>query len=571
MDQTLHRSYLFIGFLIEAASIVAEKMLRLPLYINMFREEGASVFLVHRLGRALGRRSPAHAEFYLRFLASSCGEGSLACYELGHLLSDQGRFEEAWQSFERGLKSNRNDCCIPEGTSVRILRMMSERNAIKEYIEFAKRILPFAHDRQLFSVMLGGIFTRLGSAEYLECRQEVMTSLERQYRHKPLLDEFEVVDLSPSDTGFCGKSLLPSAPFSFYEPRVFESTEDRPLRTVQAPPCFVAEVRKASVIGSFAVLQDHKLLNYESAAHPQGSLVAGTWEYVWGYRKEDNKALVGYPFVREAPLNEAILLSGRCSRNYFHWLIEYIPKAWAIEQLGLDKSIPVIIDSRLYSQQREALEIFLKGRPVFEFDHQTMLNVDRLWIPSIPTHMPDDFVDPYWMNSAVSSVHMRFLQEKVIPLVDQLPPMVRPMPKIYLSRREYGGRKLTNEKRLEAVFVQNGFAVVYPEQMSFLQQAQLFRQAKAIAGPGGAAFTNVLFCRPKTKILAFTSEKNRGFCMHSILADFAGADFTYVTGPNRFGPECFLVDAEYAHSEYSIPEDKVKRALRALLDEDQVS
>ena len=46
-----------------------------------------------------------------------------------------------------------------------------------------------------------------------------------------------------------------------------------------------------------------------------------------------------------------------------------------------------------------------------------------------------------------------------------------------------------------------GFSIHETGKMSFFEQIYLFNNAKVIVGAHGAAFTNLVFCKPKTKVI----------------------------------------------------------------------
>jgi len=46
-----------------------------------------------------------------------------------------------------------------------------------------------------------------------------------------------------------------------------------------------------------------------------------------------------------------------------------------------------------------------------------------------------------------------------------------------------------------------GFTSYKVGQLDFFEQIYLFNNAKTIIGPHGAAFTNIIFCKPKTNII----------------------------------------------------------------------
>ena len=78
--------------------------------------------------------------------------------------------------------------------------------------------------------------------------------------------------------------------------------------------------------------------------------------------------------------------------------------------------------------------------------------------------------------------------------------------KIYVSRalgalaRPYY-RQLLNEASVEAMAGKRGYAVVYPETMTFRQQIALFRRATHILSPSGSGLFNVAFCEKGVKLV----------------------------------------------------------------------
>ncbi len=76
-----------------------------------------------------------------------------------------------------------------------------------------------------------------------------------------------------------------------------------------------------------------------------------------------------------------------------------------------------------------------------------------------------------------------------------------PRPRIYISRRRSPMRRILNEEDLLKVLSRHGFVDVCLEDFDVFDQIMLFSQAEMIVSPHGAGLTNVLFCRPGTKLL----------------------------------------------------------------------
>lgn len=79
--------------------------------------------------------------------------------------------------------------------------------------------------------------------------------------------------------------------------------------------------------------------------------------------------------------------------------------------------------------------------------------------------------------------------------------------KIYISRAKFQGRKLLQEAECECLFKQKGFEIIYPEELSAIEQINIFSRASHIAGPVGSGLHNIVFSRNrKVKTLVLMPE-----------------------------------------------------------------
>lgn len=79
--------------------------------------------------------------------------------------------------------------------------------------------------------------------------------------------------------------------------------------------------------------------------------------------------------------------------------------------------------------------------------------------------------------------------------------------KLYLSRTHFARSKEAGEDIIERFFSLNGFKVVYPEELSFVQQVLTFVDAKVIASVEGTIAHNVLFCQNATQQIIIRKQK----------------------------------------------------------------
>ena len=75
--------------------------------------------------------------------------------------------------------------------------------------------------------------------------------------------------------------------------------------------------------------------------------------------------------------------------------------------------------------------------------------------------------------------------------------------KIFLDRSNsnYNHCQIENLPDIKDLILKNKFGIYKPETLNFEKQIYLFKNASVILGAHGAAFTNIIFCKPKTKII----------------------------------------------------------------------
>ncbi len=97
------------------------------------------------------------------------------------------------------------------------------------------------------------------------------------------------------------------------------------------------------------------------------------------------------------------------------------------------------------------------------------------------------------------------------------------------------------------------------EELSLKEQILLISNAEMIAGPTGAAWTNLIFCREGTKCLCWMADGYGEFSAFSNLARIVGADLRYVihrTGAKSTG--------ELYYSSYHLDGQEIQKALNVL-------
>lgn len=184
-------------------------------------------------------------------------------------------------------------------------------------------------------------------------------------------------------------------------------------------------------------------------------------------------------------------------RNFGHYLIDLAPILPALHAAG------VTINNIIYGDVGEPLKTMMTksaekyypdAKVLFTEDHYT-LEVERLLYVQ-PVHVPPLFKHPKALQLS---------RDTCLELFKNGQSTESTAKRIYVSRQKVGTRNVVNAVALEVFLRRNQFEIVYPEQLSLSEQINMFQHADIIVGAKGAAFTNTLFCKPGTHLLALSS------------------------------------------------------------------
>ncbi|WP_457105416.1 glycosyltransferase family 61 protein [Methylobacterium sp. P5_C11] len=371
-----------------------------------------------------------------------------------------------------------------------------------------------------------------------------------------------------ADAPYAGtrRIIAPEGDFAFTDPEVILSGQAARNRQVKRPSLWCATLEQAQLFGSLQIAVGDAFLVSEPAADPRMSFVAGQHEFVTAHPlnliRSTETIFAKRPATAEATIPEAVLLGGRCGVNYFHFLIEYVTKGYIVEQIAELDDLPLIVPDDLYPQQLELLEIVFPGRALVRHRRGTRIDVARLHVPSTMTYVPDCPKTPFWQVSAVNHDSLAWLRDRVLAEI-AIPAGTPRNRKIFLAR--FQGRNIENAEEITEFFRANGFEIVDTAKMRFAQQVVTFATASHIAGPVGAAFSNLIFCTPKTKILGIVSPFAVQMSLFKSLSDFAGARYYALPGTHpqfKAGMDVRRPPLHVSHGSFSVDPAYLSDALK---------
>lgn len=184
-----------------------------------------------------------------------------------------------------------------------------------------------------------------------------------------------------------------------------------------------------------------------------------------------------------------LLTGGSGINNYFHWLIDTLPRIHLLEKSGkLDKIDYFLVPSYRFHYQKDTLRLLgIHTNKIIAGEEYPHIQADTLIASTAPRG--NYAIIPVW---ACQFLKRNFTRK---------PAQLRKTPLVYISRRDSAIRQVLNEEALIALLQKYGFQTFVLNQLSFEEQVGLFASANIIISPHGAGLVNLAFCQEGTKIL----------------------------------------------------------------------
>ncbi len=297
------------------------------------------------------------------------------------------------------------------------------------------------------------------------------------------------------------------------------------------PDTYLAELNDVTVFaGTDLILADNIVLYDE---------IDRNEEYKYGIKSKhvidnilENRIRIKIP-KKVKSIESGIHFTKDHSYNYFHWLVECLPRLSLIK--SIDKHVPLLIDKDMPPQLLEALHLLnLDGRKLIKLAKTESYKVEKLYYPSQLSIIHDNYNTVYYHKDAVySPTAINFVRNTVLKAY-HLTHTQRRNRKIYISRKNSDYRQLLNTTNVENILIVRGFEIVFPEYLSFYAQVQLFSEASIIIGQSGAGMANLIFAPKDCKILIMVSDvPQTNLQLFGALIEPCGWEVRFLIGSNK--------------------------------------
>lgn len=262
-------------------------------------------------------------------------------------------------------------------------------------------------------------------------------------------------------------------------------------------------------------------------------------------------------------IEEGIFLGGNGSSNYYHWLVEILPKFQFIPLLpDAIAKYPLLVNEDIENipTLKEVLKYFSSNHELIYLKNNRSYIVKKLAYIESPSNLPFNLREKVRYKCSYTWIRedsVYYIRNLILKNLDDATYTPINTKRVFLCRKNV--RRNYNQDEVFSLLQKHDFVKVYMEDLGFISQVQLMQQAEWIVGPTGAAWTNLIFCRKEAKCLCWMAEEYAEFSAYSTIARIIGVDLRYI-----YYKAGVTSTSDLYRKEYNIDVDFIKAGLYEL-------
>lgn len=264
--------------------------------------------------------------------------------------------------------------------------------------------------------------------------------------------------------------------------------------------------------------------------------------------------------------DRVLFLGGNGSFNFYHWMVELVPKLLFLDNTILEKNR---INSILVNESVEKNEnfkwllkkctehlvdieiIYVNKDKNFYVEKLFFINTFNLTVYNF-NYLNKNYQKTTIFNSeSLKLLNIRLEAENKIIEKSQNKNFFILRNKNTVS--DYNKRSY-NEDEVFRFFHEEGFQGIYPDKLTLKEQIEIFKNADFIVGPSGASWSNLIFSNDSVKAISWLPKPLKYFDTYATLAGLNGLDMRFI----EYSPinddihGSYYLDLEYVKNLYKV-------------------
>lgn len=244
------------------------------------------------------------------------------------------------------------------------------------------------------------------------------------------------------------------------------------------------------------------------------------------------------PGVKKTPAHETVALvyDHWSCHNYYHWMIEALPRLLLVQKQYPDSLLLVPEPCPEYIRRTLDLMGATKRYPLTK-DTGKLIAVQKLVLPQLVYYYQAHELDTLHKLEEEAKAYTRNLpqhassntpvlrQELIVTVRQKLltafkPKPVTPFRKVYISRARQKTRRLVNEEDIQPLLDKWGFELVFFEEMELDAQITLMQETALLVGVHGANMVNTMFLNPGTPVIELMNREHFNEAYYILASSF---------------------------------------------------
>jgi len=331
----------------------------------------------------------------------------------------------------------------------------------------------------------------------------------------------------------------------YIDPRVRNPENERLLRLIEQRDMHVGE-EFFLALPSGIVMADSHIVIHENKIFTESFRALGALKDA-GFREVSERAYdVEVSEILDVD-RVGIVLGIQTNKNYFHWLLEAMPRLLLAREHGFISNESLIIAPPLQTWMLNILNHYgFSKSDIFTIKSGSAARFSKLLVPA----------------RGIENIRTFCHHSKLV--IDDIPRDYSMLGsqdgrRLFISRSESSSRRILNEGELFEIAERFGFERVFPERLDFEGQINLFRDATHVTGALGAGLTNIIFTKPRSLLMELAPEGRSGDAnLFHNMANFFDKRFSVIVGPADTGQSY-----RPGRADFTIPAVAFQEALEA--------
>ena len=202
-------------------------------------------------------------------------------------------------------------------------------------------------------------------------------------------------------------------------------------------------------------------------------------------------------FIKKIKGRVCNLNQGASGNNFFHFIFDILPKIYILKsKINLTKINFFYVSNIKFWQIKIFNMIGIKNKKLLDSEEFNHIYANEIFSVEHPWYEKGEFQRqvkniPRW----IIDFNRKIFLKRSLKIVTKK--------KIFLDRSSsnYNHCQIENINDIKNLLFRENFEIIQPEKKSFQNQIHIYKKASIILGAHGASFTNIIFCKPGTKII----------------------------------------------------------------------